>query len=84
MRPQTLSKTRFKLALECPTKVHYSLDPRYVNKKQDDDFLQALADGGHQVGALAKLMFRRDDPNAVEVVTRDQDEQVRQTAECWR
>ncbi len=25
-----LSKSRFKLALECPTKVYYSLDKQYV------------------------------------------------------
>ncbi|MHB8668715.1 MAG: DUF2779 domain-containing protein [Burkholderiales bacterium] len=82
MRPQTLSKTRFKLALECPTKVHYSLDSRYANLKQGDDFLQALAKGGHQVGALAKLMFQRDDredPNAVEITAIDQEEQIRET-----
>jgi hypothetical protein len=82
MRPQTLSKTRFKLALECPTKVHYSLDPRYANLKQGDDFLQALAKGGHQVGALAKLMFQRtdrEDPDAVEIIALDQEEQIRET-----
>jgi hypothetical protein len=46
MKPATLSKSRFKLALECPTKVFYSLDRRYVNTKDEDEFLQALADGG--------------------------------------
>ena len=54
-KPRTLTKSRFKLALECPTKVFYSLDPRYVNAKQDDEFLQALADGGFQVGELDTL-----------------------------
>lgn len=81
MKSHTLSKSRFKLAIECPTKVHYSLDKRYVDAKLDDDFLEALADGGHQVGALAKLMFRAQDLGAIEVTTRDQDEQVRETAE---
>jgi len=46
----TLSKSRFKLVVECPTKVYYSLDRRYVNTKIEDEFLQALADGGYQVG----------------------------------
>jgi hypothetical protein len=77
---QTLSKTRFKLALECPTKVYYSLEQRYVDQKKDDDFLEALAEGGHQIGALAKLMFLRRDPTAVEITSRDQEEQVRETA----
>jgi len=50
MAPRTLSKSRFKLAVECPTKVFYSLDRRYVNSKDEDEFLQALADGGFQAG----------------------------------
>ena len=77
----TLSKSRFKLAVECPTKVFYSLDKRYVNSKDDDEFLQALADGGFQVGELAKAMYLAEDPAAIEVAARDQDEQVRQTTE---
>lgn len=81
MPPSTLSKSRFKLALECPTKVFYSLDPRYVDAKKDDEFLEALADGGFQVGALAKAMYLAEDPEAVEVTVLDQDEQVRLTAE---
>lgn len=80
MKLKTLSKTRFKLALECPTKVFYSLDGRYTNQKQDDEFLEALAKGGYQVGALAKLMFQAQDANAVEITTLEQDRQVRETA----
>ena len=76
----TLSKGRFKLALECPTKVFYSLDRRYVDQRGDDEFLEALAEGGHQVGALAKLMYRSEDPEAVEITAEDQAEQVRHTA----
>src|SRR5258708_2426952 len=45
----------------------------------DDEALEALADGGHQVGAIAKLMFRSKDPEAVEVVARDHDAQIRET-----
>ncbi|MGH8242920.1 MAG: DUF2779 domain-containing protein [Steroidobacteraceae bacterium] len=81
MKSHTLSKSRFKLAIECPTKVHYSLDKRYADERLDDEFLEALADGGHQVGALAKLMLRAQDPGAIEITSRDQDEQVRETAE---
>jgi hypothetical protein len=79
-KPTTLSKSRFKLALECPTKVFYSLDKRYVNAKNDDEFLQALADGGFQVGALAKAMFEAEDPAAVEVTIKGDDAQVEETA----
>ena len=81
MKSRTLSKSRFKLALECPTKVFYSLDRRYVNTKNEDEFLQALADGGFQVGELAKRMYAAEDPTAVEITAREEDEQVRQTTE---
>ncbi len=57
MKSTTLSKSRFKLAVECPRKLTYGADPRYASNKQDNDFLNALADGGHQVGALAKLLY---------------------------
>jgi hypothetical protein len=43
VKPKTLSKTRFKLALQCQTKVFYSLDERYTNQMQEDEFLEALA-----------------------------------------
>ncbi len=81
---RTLSKSRFMLAVECPTKVFYSLDKRYVDQRMDDEFLEALAKGGHQVGALAKLMYRALDPAAVEITARDQAEQIRQTTELLK
>ena len=53
---QLFTKSRFKLALECPTKLFYaSLPERYNNQNEDDEFLRSLAEGGFQVGALAKL-----------------------------
>jgi len=78
-KPTTLSKSRFKLAVECPTKVYYSLDRRYANTRNEDEFLQALADGGYQVGELAKRMYLAEDPEAVEIIVRDEDAQVRET-----
>lgn len=81
LKKTTLTKSRFKLAVECPTKVYYSLDRRYVNTKNEDEFLQALADGGFQVGELARLMYAAEDPGAVEVTSRDEAEQVGHTAE---
>jgi hypothetical protein len=64
---KTLSKSRFKLALECPTKVYYSLDKHYVNANDSNDLLKSLAFGGFQVGELAKAMYRAEDPNAIEI-----------------
>ena len=53
--PKTLSKSRFKLALECPAKLYYYGKPKeYTNQKQENAFLAALAEGGFQVGELAK------------------------------
>lgn len=51
-----LTKSRFMLATECPTKLYYAGKPDYVDRKQEDSFLAALADGGFQVGRLAQTM----------------------------
>ena len=57
MRPTTLTKSRFKLATECPTKLFYtSKKDEYADQSQADTFLAALAEGGFQVGELAKAM----------------------------
>ena len=52
--PRYLTKSRFKLALECPTKLYYTQKKDYLDKKLDDEFLQALAKGGYQVGELGR------------------------------
>jgi hypothetical protein len=58
---QYLTKSRFKLALECPTKLYYGVKVNgYFDKNQDNDFLQALADGGNQIGELAKYKYHED------------------------
>ena len=59
MKP--LTKSRFKLGLECPNKLYFTGKAEYANKKVDDSFLQALAQGGFQVEALARLQY----PNGV-------------------
>ena len=57
MKPRYLTKSRFKLAVECPTKLFYTGKKGYRDLKQEDSFLQALADGGFQVGEFAKYLF---------------------------
>jgi hypothetical protein len=52
-----LTKSRFKLALECATKLFYTGKEDYPDQKLDDTFLAALAEGGYQVGELAKCYF---------------------------
>ncbi|CZG52906.1 DUF2779 domain-containing protein [Legionella pneumophila] len=52
-----LTKSKFKLALECPTKLYYFDKPQYANKQKEDSFLKALAEGGYQVEALARCYY---------------------------
>jgi hypothetical protein len=76
-KPRYLTKSRFKLALECPTKLFYTGKADiYPDCKREDEFLQALADGGFQVGELAKLMF----PGGIEIKSRSHNEQITETA----
>lgn len=68
-----LTKSRFKLALECPTKLYYaSHKDLYEDQQLDDPFLEALAEGGYQVGELAKYLFC-DDPVADDITISELD-----------
>lgn len=80
---QPLSKSRFKLAVSCPTKLHYAKKENgYRNRNDGNDFLQALADGGHQVGTLAKFLHHPDPVGAgITVESLDKTEALRQTIE---
>lgn len=72
-----LTKSRFKMATECPTKLYYTGKKEYANAKLDDPFLAALADGGHQIGELAKQYY----PTGFDITTLDYDEAEKQTQE---
>lgn len=74
---RTLTKSRFKLAVECPTKLFYTGKKTYRNIMQDNSFLQMLAEGGYQVGELAKLQY----PEGVEVVESDNQKALERTLE---
>lgn len=63
MKP--LTKSRFKLGLECPNKLYYTSKKEYANQKNEDSFLQALAQGGFQVEELARMHY----PNGVFIDT---------------
>ena len=77
-KPKYLTKSRFKLALECPTRVRFSLEPaRYKNQKSGNPFLLALAEGGFQVGEWAKLHF----PRGRDCITLNNEEALSETAE---
>ena len=63
MKP--LTKSRFKLGLECPNKLYYTSKKEYANQKNEDSFLQALAQGGFQVEELARMHY----PNGIFIDT---------------
>ena len=58
MKPRYLTKTRYKLGIECPTKLFYTGKKEYPDQRQEDAFLAALAEGGFQVGELARQYYK--------------------------
>ncbi|MBD3223416.1 MAG: DUF2779 domain-containing protein [Caldithrix sp.] len=76
-----LTKSRFQIAAECPTKLYYyNHSDQYPSSKEDNAFLQALAEGGFQVGALAKCYY----PDGFDITTLDYEESLKQTAELMK
>ena len=46
------------MSLECPRRLYYAYDKdTYANQDAEDDFLKSLAEGGFQVGEVAKLCY---------------------------
>ncbi|MEA3495583.1 MAG: DUF2779 domain-containing protein, partial [Bacteroidota bacterium] len=72
-----LTKSRFVMAMECPSKLFYSGKKEYLNQSNDDPFLDSLAEGGFQVGALAREYF----PDGILIETMNYDTALRKTAE---
>jgi hypothetical protein len=60
--PYHLSKSDFKVARTCPTKLYYK-KLAYPSTQDDDDYLRFLADGGYMVETMAKLLH----PEGVEI-----------------
>jgi len=52
-----LTKSDFKVARTCPTKLYYK-KLRYPSLLDDDPYLEFLADGGYMVEKMAKLLYR--------------------------
>ncbi|MCC5906739.1 MAG: DUF2779 domain-containing protein [Balneolaceae bacterium] len=74
-----VTKSKFTHCLECPTKLYYkNHENEYATSQDDNEFLQALAEGGIQVGELAKLYY----PGGVEIpYSRDKTVSLNQTKE---
>jgi len=70
-----LTKSKFKLATECPTKLFYTGKKEYANSSLDNPFLEALAEGGFQVGELAKCYY----PEGHNIHTLNYDQALEQT-----
>jgi hypothetical protein len=80
---QLLTKSLFTTSLGCPRKLYYAThSEQYDNANSDNDFLRSLAEGGIQVGALArhyyKTKHRSFDYHYIE--TKNKAEALRQTA----
>src|SRR5690606_37175591 len=56
-KPRYLTKSRFKLALDCPTKLFYTRKDVYENQSETKSFLEGLAQGGFQVEELARMYY---------------------------
>jgi hypothetical protein len=69
---RVLTKSRFKLGLECPNKLYYTKKKEYADTKATDTFLEALAEGGFQVEELARMHF----PSGVLIEGNDWDYQL--------
>jgi hypothetical protein len=75
-----LTKSRFKQGLECPRKLYYGGLDEYANQQIDDPFLESLAEGGFQVGELAKAYF----PGGFDIETLDYEQSLLETNELLK
>ena len=57
-----LSKSDYKSARTCPTKLYYK-KLHYPTTQEGDEFMELLAQGGYMIGTIAKLLF----PDAVTI-----------------
>jgi len=76
MSARYLTKSRFKLAVDCPTKLYYTGKKEYANLNDGNEFLETLADGGFQVGELAKFMY----PEGIEIRAKGTEQAIAETA----
>ena len=78
MKSRYLTKTRFKLANECPTELFYTAKKGiYADQALEDPLLAALAEGGFQVGEFATALF----PGGERVNALEYEEALARTAE---
>ena len=79
-----LTKSRMKIGLECPKKLFYYED--YKSQDNDNEFLEILAEGGYQVGELAKYYykFHYPDYHYADITSLDYQESIHATNEALK
>lgn len=80
-----LTKSLFTTSLGCPRKLYYAAHrEEYDNTNSDNDFMRSLAEGGIQVGALARHYYRSKYRSFGYhyIETKNNKEALRQTAEA--
>jgi hypothetical protein len=83
MKQKLFTKSAFKIALECPRRLYYAYDNKlYANQELSDDFLKSLAEGGFQVGELAKVYYGIKGEADIDVL--GYDESVEKTKELFK
>ena len=83
MHKKLFTKSAFKTALECPRRLYYTYDSKlYANQDLTDDFLKSLAEGGFQVGELAKVYYGIKGDADIDVL--GYDESVERTIELFK
>jgi len=80
MLTKFLTKSRFALAIDCPTKLFYTKKDIYSDKSTTDDFLRSLAEGGFQVGELARCYY----PEGVMIEELDYNSSISKTNELLK
>lgn len=82
-----LTKSLFTTSLGCPRKLYYAVHKElYDNTNSDNDFMRSLAEGGIQVGALARHYYFSKYNSFAQyyIETKDKDKALQQTAEAMR
>jgi hypothetical protein len=75
-----LTKSRFKVGYECPSKLYFLDRKEYGNNNVANSFLEALAEGGFQVGELAKIYH----PGGTEITAKDKGEAAKETSKLLK
>lgn len=84
MSNKLFTKSAFKIATHCPMQAYYYRNPQeYENQSTTDDFLKSMAEGGFQVGELAKIYGEVPPENDLENCA-GYDKPLERTKNLWK